>query len=90
MTREQFNNYVKDKSIEYNISTPPMKAQEALNILNRHLLGEDWYIVDPLNQEQANTCIVMDIIRKYPDKRDTFLGKILDNLSMWLSSLNKR
>ena len=44
-----------------------MDAQVAINELCRYLLGEDWYIVDPVNNVQANTIIVDEIESKYRD-----------------------
>lgn len=43
----------------------PMDPQVALNELCKHLLGEDWHIIDPLSQEQVNMHIVHDIELKY-------------------------
>ena len=42
-----------------------MTADEALNVLVNELLGEDYYIVDPLGAHQANVIIVEDILKKY-------------------------
>jgi hypothetical protein len=50
---------------DYGILPPPMNAQKALNELCDHLLGEDWYVVNPISTEQANTEIVYAIERKY-------------------------
>lgn len=41
-------------------------AQEALNILIKHFLGEDWYVVDPLSVSQVNSVAVLEILQKYP------------------------
>lgn len=49
----------------YGIFAPPMDAQVALIELCRHFLGEDWYSVNPVSQEQINTEIVYEIERKY-------------------------
>jgi len=43
----------------------PMSADLALQILKDYLLGEDFYIVMPSPQEQANTIIVATILQKY-------------------------
>lgn len=40
-------------------------AQDAINILCQGLLGEDWYIVDPIGNSQVNTLIVDEILYKY-------------------------
>ena len=47
----------------------PLESSEALNILIRHLLGEDWYVVDPLSPTQVNAIAVDEIIHKYPKKK---------------------
>jgi len=49
----------------YGIFAPPMDAQVALIELCHHLLGEDWYSVNPTSQEQINTEIVYEIERRY-------------------------
>lgn len=53
------------KEGDYGIMSPPMDAQVALNELCKHLLGENWYVVDPMSTEQVNTNIVYEIERKY-------------------------
>ena len=55
------------RKVDPNIS-PPMDAQVALSELSDHLLGEDWYVVDPLSIDQINTIIVYEIERKYKRK----------------------
>jgi hypothetical protein len=49
---------------DYGIFPPPLNAQVALNELCRYILGEDFYIVNPLNNEQANIEIVIAIENK--------------------------
>ena len=56
---------------DYGIFAPPMKAQVALNELCRYFLGDDWYTVNPVSQDQINTEIVYEIeckMRKYKAK----------------------
>lgn len=53
------------KEGDYGIMSPPMDAQVALNELCKHLLGENWHVVDPMSIEQVNTNIVYEIERKY-------------------------
>lgn len=53
------------KEGEYGIFAPPMDAQTALNELCRFLLGDDWYSINPISQEQINTEIVYEIELKY-------------------------
>ena len=39
--------------------------QKAINEICDHLLGEDWYVVDPLSTAEVNTIIVYEIELKY-------------------------
>lgn len=52
-----------------------LSAQEAVNILCHYFLGEDWYIVDPARNDQANAIIVEEIKNTVPSKhnKDKFL-----------------
>lgn len=60
---EQFFEIIDDES--YGILPAPTEAQLAVNVLQEYLLGEDYYIVDPLPNCQANTILVHDILLKY-------------------------
>lgn len=51
-----------------NIFAPPLNPQKAISFLCDYLLGEDWYTVNPISQEQINTEIVYEILRKYSKK----------------------
>lgn len=53
------------EDITYGLMPAPMEAQQALNILIDYLLGEDWYVVSPMNTKQVNTCVVEQILDKY-------------------------
>lgn len=57
------------KDGDYGLCPPPMDAQVALNELGRYLLGDDWYVVLPVNAEQCNTEIVYEIERRYKKYR---------------------
>lgn len=46
----------------------PMEAQQAVNILIDYLLGDDWYVVSPMNQKQVNACAVEQILDKFSKK----------------------
>ena len=48
-----------------NIFPPPLEPQMAIDYLKDYLLGEDWYTVNPISQEQINTEIVFEILFKY-------------------------
>ena len=49
----------------YGLCPAPMSSDVTLQILVDYLLGENFYIVMPLSQEQANTEIVAAILDKY-------------------------
>ncbi len=54
-----------------NFDCPPItKAQDGLNVLIKHFLGDDWYVVAPLCTEQVNTEAIYEILGKYPSKKD--------------------
>lgn len=48
-----------------------MNAQETVWKLAEHLLGEDFYIVDPVGNEQANEVIYEEIIANYRCKDES-------------------
>lgn len=60
---------------DYGICSPPMKAQVAINELCRYFLGEDWYTVMPVSNEQVNTEIVYEIETKYKGYRKGWFSK---------------
>ena len=57
------------KDVDCGMCQPPMDAQVALNELANFLLPDDYYIVNPVNNEQGNTQIVYDIERLYNKRR---------------------
>ncbi len=81
MRAETFRNLVNLKTnIDYGKCPPSIKAQEALNILTNHFLGEDWYIVTPMHTEQVNVEAVYEILQKYPmwrDKKEKIKEKLI-------------
>lgn len=50
-----------------NIEKPlvPLSDREAMQELIDYILGEDWYVVDPLSQDQINAIAVDEIKRKF-------------------------
>lgn len=46
-----------------------LSAEEALDILAKVLLGDDYYIEDPVHGPQGNAIIVRDILSNYKPKR---------------------
>ena len=65
MNAEEF---AKSKYWDGNMYPYETDAQEGLNLLVDGLLGEDWYIADPLPNGQVNTYIVYEILKKYEKK----------------------
>lgn len=53
------------EDVDCGIFSPPMDAQVAVNELCRYFLGEDWYSVNPISQNQLNTEIVYEIESNY-------------------------
>ena len=46
-----------------------LSAKDALQLLCDELLGENYYIPDPVTQEQANAIIALDILKRYAPKK---------------------
>ena len=42
-----------------------MTDKRAIEAIIDHLLGKDYYIVDPVNNDQANDIVVQEIINRY-------------------------
>ena len=51
-----------------NMFPPPLDSQIALDFLQKYLLGEDWYSVNPISTIQINCEVVHDILYKYSRK----------------------
>jgi hypothetical protein len=62
---KQFTYWLEYKAKDCGIMQPPMKDAVALDFLRDYLLGEDWYIINPVNHEQGNTQLVHEILMKY-------------------------
>lgn len=54
------------------IAQDTLTADEALDILTKELLGDDYYIVDPVTGPQGNAIIVRDILSRYKRKHKRF------------------
>lgn len=50
---------------ERNIYPPPTDAQLVVHCLTDLILGDDWYIPDPVTTGQVNTYILDQILYKY-------------------------
>lgn len=53
----------------------PLEAQEAVDKLCDHLLGDDWYIVDPVCNTQGNAIIVDEITGRYKGVTESPVNK---------------
>ena len=65
---QTFTDWLGNDSIDCGIMSPPMEAEKALSFLEDYLVGENWYVVDPLGPKQVNTNIVHEILWKYSKK----------------------
>ena len=54
---------------DYGLCPPPINAQDGLNILIDHFLGEDWHVTMSMCQQQVNTEAIYEILKKYPKKK---------------------
>ena len=52
-----------------------MNAQKAIDELTTHLLGEDFYIVDPVSADQANEAIIEEIKSRYVGATESPVNK---------------
>ena len=62
MTYTEWLNKNWDKN---NMFPPSLDPQTALDFLQEYLLGEDYYIVNPMPNIQTNCEVVHDILYKY-------------------------
>ena len=60
-----FTDWLENDSIDCGIMSSPMEDKKALEFLTDYLLGENWYVVDPISPKQVNTNIVHEILWKY-------------------------
>ena len=65
-----------------NLLAPSLQAQQALDFLRYYLLDEDWYVIDPISMEQANTEIVDSILFKYSKKYRKEIKQLRRKLKM--------
>ena len=65
---QTFTDWIENDSIDCGIMSPPMEAEKALSFLTDYLLGENWYVVDPISPKQVNTNRVYEILLKYSKK----------------------
>ena len=63
--KNRFTYWLEHDAEDCGIMQPPLHAQKAISFLTDYLLGEDWYVANPVNTEQCNTEAVHEILMKY-------------------------
>lgn len=63
--KNRFTYWLEHEAEDCGLMQPPLPAQKAVNFLKDYLLGEDWYVVNPVNTEQCNAQAVHEILYKY-------------------------
>ena len=58
-------NSLSDNTEDKSMNMNSISDQKTLNEICDHLLGDNWYIVDPISASQANSQIVYEIENKY-------------------------
>jgi hypothetical protein len=76
--RNETDKEIHDRILKLCKNNNKMDAQTALNELCDHLLGKDWYVVDPLPNCQVNPIIVEEIEQKYRNKVKIKLKFVID------------
>ena len=49
---------------DYGLCPVPTTAEDAMKVIMKHFLGEDWYVVMPLSTEQCYTEAVYEILQR--------------------------
>lgn len=63
--KNQYTFWLRYKAKDCGIMQPPLNAQLGIDFLKDYLLGEDWYVVNPVSAEQCNSEVVHEILMKY-------------------------
>ena len=58
-------NFLSDNTGDQSMNMNLISDQKTLNEICDHLLGDNWYIADPISASQANSQIVYEIEKKY-------------------------
>ena len=58
----------KNREDKDNIFGVGISDREFVDFAKEYLLGENWYVVDPLGQQQINEIALYDILKKYSKK----------------------
>ena len=75
--KNTFTYWLKHDAEDCGLMQPPLNAQKALGFLCDYLLGEDWYVVNPVNTEQCNTQLVHEILLKYSSEYNKEYKRIM-------------
>ena len=62
---KQFTYWLEHKAKDCGLMQPPLPAQDAIGFLVDYLLGENWYVVNPVSTEQCNTQAIHEILMKH-------------------------
>lgn len=52
----------------FGIFYPPMKSEQFVEFIKDYLLNENWHTVNPVNNEQVYTEILIDVLDRYSKK----------------------
>ena len=63
--KNRFTYWLSHDAEDCGLMQPPLKDALAVQFLKDYLLGENWYVVNPVNHEQCNTQLVHEILYKY-------------------------
>ena len=70
-TMEYFKKKYKERDDKDNIFGTGMTDREFVYFIIKELLGDNWYITDPLAECQIVECAFLEILKKYsPKKKD--------------------
>lgn len=64
----KFTDWLDANSRKDSMLPPALNEKQALDFLRQYLLGEYWYVVNPLSTGQVNCEMVHDILYKYSKK----------------------
>lgn len=69
MNNNSYIDFIKEKESKRedkdNIYLTGITDREFVHFIIKYLLGEDWYVVDPLGHEQINQIALEEILDKY-------------------------
>lgn len=72
MNNNSYIDFIKEKELKRkdtgNIYCTGITDEEFITFITEYLLGEDWYVVDPLGHNQVNQIALEKILDKYSKK----------------------